>query len=136
MSVEVLEFKIKHVNGKTIGNIHGEILLKRNLVEQWLESKNAKNIRKKLIEHVEDDDLLPCAVIQNIFVENAYRDMGYGSEALEQWLDDTRDVKYYFLEVDLNEENDIDVEDWFEKIGFQTQDRTISGHPIMIMKGD
>jgi N-acetylglutamate synthase-like GNAT family acetyltransferase len=133
MSVEILEFKIKNRKGQTIGNITGDIFYNRKLVYEWLERIGAQRIRI-MMDQCEQEDLLAVAVIQNIYVEPSERGKGYGSEALDQWLDDTHDVKFYLLELDLKEENDIDIEEWFERFGFHRMDSSLSGNPVMIMK--
>jgi len=110
-----------------IGEVHGIIHFKKEYLDNWLYLEKVElNIDENLIE-------FPVAILKNINVEKDYRNIGYGNEAMETFLDAASEAKSIILIADLMTDNKFDLVKWYEGYGFEIIGKS-SGNPVMMLK--
>jgi GNAT superfamily N-acetyltransferase len=126
-----IEHIIEGYGEEYIGSVEGVLL------ESNEELYNALDIQKILFE----DDLrqilsehLPIAFLKNMYVEDDFRNQGYGNQLVDMFINESSDLgaNAIILESDEGEDNDFVLTKWYESFGFEKlESKDIN--PIMIL---
>ena len=115
-----------------IGSVSGVLL------ESSEELDNALNRQKILF----DDNLrqilsesLPIAFLKNMYVEDEFKNQGYGAELVGLFIDESSglNANAIILESDEAESNNFDLTLWYESFGFEKL-KSQDANPIMIRR--
>lgn len=128
--IEVDEY-IYNDEGEEVGSITVAIFFTRNQLHQWLEEQGAD---PSILDNINDEDLLPVAVLEGINVDEEYRGQGYGNEGMDLFFDQANiyDTNSRLLIADLTNSNVFNLIKWYENYGFQEIGRTHAGDPVML----
>lgn len=77
------------------------------------------------------DSPIMLGFLNNLFVDEEYRNEGQGTYLVESFLDECFDCQYIFLECDNGEQNEFDLKSWYEGFGFEVF--IFKDNPIMIL---
>lgn len=105
---------------------------RKSVIEGYLTDQYQENIKNWLSDKVLAEDLEKIiavisenypnsffAVIKNINVPASKRNQGIGNELIDFFIDKVSDASLIFLEVDMEEDNNFNLIDWYEGFGFE-----------------
>lgn len=128
------------LEGSIADNIIKEFKMEQILIEQeidnavidgYVSSLKKENIGNWLSEYGDPDNVLSwlkekeienVAVLKNIYVPEENRSNGIGGELLEYFINEAfnNSAQAILLEVDVSEDNDFSLKDWYLDYGFES----------------
>ena len=132
--INLFESSIKEVNvDEDYGSIEGYVVsTTEEQLENWLKYRH--NIENNdILENIRSEYSI-IAMINNLNVNEDYRNQGYGNNLLGEFIDKCSDLnaEAIILISDTNEENSFDLTQWYERNGFNILLHSSSG-PLMIL---
>lgn len=87
-----------------------------NDIKNWLDNEDDA---KKIISCFEENNISSFAILKNIYVPPKERGKGVGNNLIDIFFDETNEAQAYLLEVDKEEDNKINLIDWYNGYGFE-----------------
>lgn len=128
-SPKVIEFDIEDGEGNVVGNVSGVIHYSETYLQNWMDTNGLYDDSK---EAILKNTKLPVAILKNLNVDDEHKNKGYGNQGLEQFLSETEEADYVLLIADGGETNDINLEHWYKRHGFETIGGVID-FPLMLL---
>jgi GNAT superfamily N-acetyltransferase len=128
---QVIDITIED-NDEEVGNVSGVIHYSEQYLKNWLESERFDTLD---IQYILNKIKFPVAILKNINVYEEYRNQGFGKEGMSLFLEEVSEAKYVILLADTGEENNFELEKWYQGYGFKAYAQR-RGLPLMILKND
>lgn len=128
-SPKVIEFDIEDDEGNVVGSVSGVIHYSEVNLQNWMDTNGLYDDSK---EAILEKTTLPVAILKNLNVDDDQKNKGYGNKGLEQFLDETQEADYVLLIADGGETNEINLEHWYERHGFETIGGVVD-FPLMLL---
>lgn len=112
-----------------VGSINGVIHYDISFINNWM---NKEKIDERDQEIIRKKVKFPVAILYNINVDELYRNKGFGTQGIEEFLEEVSEVNTVLLIADTQERNNFNIISWYNKYGFEKISK-YSGLPVMLL---
>ena len=97
---------------------------------------DAQHVNEETQNSILEKVQVPVAILKNMNVNDDSRNQGYGKKAIQKFLNESKEANYVILISDGGETNNFNLQEWYERLGFESIGETgyYSRFPVMLLE--